>query len=63
MDAGAAKFFLLEDGKTGVFALGSFLAANLDESYAILLFGLQALAAKGATRLIVDVVSAGSRTL
>lgn len=56
--SGVAAFYLLDDGITGVFALGSFAAADFDTFQASLLTGLQALKDKGASRLIVDVVRA-----
>lgn len=51
-----AQFYLLEDGKTGVLALGSFSDNIYGEFLAALLKGLQSLKNQGATQLIVDVV-------
>lgn len=54
--SGAMQFFMLDDKKTGVLALGSFSGtfATLESG---LLSGLQNLKTLGATQLIVDVVS------
>ena len=57
---GVAEFFLLNDSKTGVLALGSFEEAEQDPFLTTLLTGLQTLVSAGATQLIVDVVSDGS---
>lgn len=54
---GVTQFYLLPDGKTGVLALGSFQESSFDGFETTLLSGLQTLASKGATQLIVDVVS------
>ena len=54
---GVAEFFLLNDSKTGVLALGSFEEAEQDPFLTTLLSGLQTLVSAGATQLIVDVVS------
>lgn len=54
---GVAQFYLLQDGKTGVLALGSFDEADFDTFQNTLLVGLQTLVSKGATQLIADVVS------
>ena len=55
--SGVSTFYMLDDGKTGVLALGSFSAPSFDAFEQTLLSGLQTLVGKGATRLIVDVVS------
>ncbi|KAG6854488.1 hypothetical protein C0991_006090 [Blastosporella zonata] len=52
----AAQFYLLEDGKTGVLALGSFSDADYNTFLNGLLAGLVSLKSQGATQLIVDVV-------
>lgn len=57
---GVAQFYVLPDGKTGVLALGSFSEPSFDPFESTLLTGLQALVSKGATQLIVDVVSCSS---
>jgi hypothetical protein len=54
--AGVSEFHLLDDGKTGVLALGSFSDNSFDDFEATLLTGLQNLKKAGATQLIVDVV-------
>ncbi|KAJ3547212.1 hypothetical protein NMY22_g1745 [Coprinellus aureogranulatus] len=54
-----AEFFMLEDGKTGVLALGSFSAKNFTHFGQALLDGLKGLKEKGAERLIVDVTNNG----
>lgn len=54
---GVVQFFLLNDKKTGVLALGSFSAGSADSLNSALLTGLQNLKDQGATQLIVDVVS------
>lgn len=53
---GVSQFFLLDDGKTGVLALGSFIEADQDVFMTTLLTGLTNLKNAGATQLIVDVV-------
>jgi len=52
-----AQFYLMEDNTTGVLALGSFSAPNFSAFQNSLLNGLVELKAKGARKLIVDVVS------
>ncbi|EJC99199.1 uncharacterized protein FOMMEDRAFT_148756 [Fomitiporia mediterranea MF3/22] len=56
---GVSQFFLLDDGKTGVLALGSFEEPDFDTFETTLLSGLQTLVGKGATQLIVDVTNNG----
>jgi hypothetical protein len=51
-----AKFYMLEDGVTGVLALGSFAAPYFLPFQSSLLKGLLALKRAGAKQLIVDVV-------
>lgn len=51
-----SQFYLLQDGKTGVMALGSFSDTNFNNFLLGMLTGLQSLKAQGATQLIVDVV-------
>lgn len=51
-----AEFFILDDGITGVLALGSFSAKNYTHFGRALLAGLKGLREKGAEQLIVDVV-------
>lgn len=53
------QFYLLDDKKTGVLALGSFSdgIGGFEGQIETLLNGLQALKTLGATQLIVDVVS------
>lgn len=51
-----AQFYMLGDNVTGVLALGSFSAKGFSKFGSSLLDGLQGLRAKGATRLVVDVV-------
>ena len=58
---GVAQFYILPDGKTGALALGSFEEDDFDTFQATLLSGLQTLVSKGATQLIVDVVSLAFR--
>lgn len=53
---GVSQFFMLDDGKTGVLALGSFSAGSFDQLEASMLNGLLTLKNSGATQLIVDVV-------
>lgn len=54
--SGVSQFFMLDDGKTGVLALGSFSANSFDVLELSMLNGLLALKTAGATQLIVDVV-------
>lgn len=56
-----AQFYVLNDSRTGVLALGSFSARNFTLFQGSLLDGLVALKARNATNLIVDVVSGLSR--
>ncbi|KLO14415.1 hypothetical protein SCHPADRAFT_872766 [Schizopora paradoxa] len=56
---GVTQFYLLQDGKTGVLALGSFEEADFDTFQNTLLTGLQTLVSKGATQLIADVTNNG----
>ncbi|CAL1699095.1 unnamed protein product [Somion occarium] len=56
---GVAQFFLLDDGKTGVLALGSFSANSFDGLERAMLTGLVNLKAAGASQLIVDVSNNG----
>ncbi|KAI4523458.1 hypothetical protein K525DRAFT_361264 [Schizophyllum commune Loenen D] len=51
-----AQFYMLNNSRTGVLALGSFSAPNFTVFQGSLLNGLVALKARGATNLIVDVV-------
>lgn len=51
-----AQFYLLDDGKTGVLALGSFSDSNYSAFLNSLLAGLVSLRSRNATQLIVDVV-------
>ena len=53
----ATQFFMLDDGKTGVMALGSFTGTEIVEMLRVFLDGLQSLVNRGATQLIIDVVS------
>lgn len=53
---GALQFYILDDGKTAVLALGSFTGSFSGVQQGIL-DGVNAVKAKGATRLLVDVVS------
>jgi len=53
---GVGQFFMLDDGVTGVLALGSFSGADFDTMESGLLEGLLGLKSMGATQLIVDVV-------
>ena len=57
--ASVVQFFLLDDGKTGVLALGSFSGDSLPNLMRNLLNGLQSLKDKGATQLVVDVSNNG----
>lgn len=52
----AAQFFLLDDKKTGVLALGSFSDGDFNAFLGSLLTGLLNLKSLGATQLVVDVV-------
>jgi len=52
----AAQFFLLDDNKTGVLALGSFDDPDFDSFLDSLLTGLITLKSLGANQLVVDVV-------
>lgn len=54
--AGVAQFFMLDDKKTGVLALGSFSDASYARLQKAMLDGLLNLKAQGATQLIVDIV-------
>jgi len=51
-----AQFFLLDDNKTGVLALGSFADADFDSFLDVLLTGLITLKSLGASQLVVDLV-------
>ncbi|KAM5543490.1 hypothetical protein V8D89_002741 [Ganoderma adspersum] len=53
------QFFLLDDAKTGVLALGSFSGDSFANLQNNLLTGLQNLKDKGATQLIVDISNNG----
>jgi hypothetical protein len=55
--SGVSQFYLLDDGKTGVLALGSFSAPTFDGLQQSLLTGLVGLKNRGATRLIVDLTN------
>ncbi|KAI0667292.1 hypothetical protein C8Q78DRAFT_1175982 [Trametes maxima] len=57
--SGVAQFFLLDDGKTGVLALGSFSSNSFSGLNAALLKGLQNLKDQGATQLVVDISNNG----
>ncbi|KAH8114000.1 hypothetical protein DFH11DRAFT_1509631 [Phellopilus nigrolimitatus] len=57
--SGVTQFYLLEDGKTGVLALGSFDEPDFDDFETTLLSGLQTLVDSNATQLIVDVTNNG----
>ncbi|KAH8103013.1 hypothetical protein BXZ70DRAFT_889701 [Cristinia sonorae] len=57
--AGVAQFFMLDDKKTGVLALGSFSDNSFDGLERAMLSGLQNLKSAGATQLIVDVTGNG----
>lgn len=50
------QFYMLDDGVTGVLALGSFSAADFSVFLETLLTGLLNLKSAGATRLVIDVV-------
>ncbi|KAF9522264.1 hypothetical protein CPB83DRAFT_911433 [Crepidotus variabilis] len=56
-----SQFYVLDDKKTGVLALGSFSdgTAGFDGQVATLLTGLQALKAAGVQQLIIDVTNNG----
>lgn len=54
---GVIQFFMLDDGLTGVLALGSFAGNSERNLLENSLRGLYNLRQQGATRLIVDVVS------
>ena len=54
---GVAQFYLLDDKKTGVLALGSFSASSFSGLQKAMLDGLVNLKSQGASQLIVDVVS------
>ncbi|KDQ15060.1 hypothetical protein BOTBODRAFT_131652 [Botryobasidium botryosum FD-172 SS1] len=56
--SGAMKFYLLDDGLTGVLALGSF-SGNYTGLFVGLPEGLDSLKKKGATRLLIDVSNNG----
>ena len=51
------QFYMLNDGKTGVMALGSFSDSDFNTFLLGMLNGLTSLKSLGATQLIVDVVS------
>jgi hypothetical protein len=59
--SGVSEFFLLDDKKTGVLALGSFSDNSFDAFEQTLLTGLTNLKDAGATQLIVDVVCGSYR--
>jgi hypothetical protein len=50
------QFYMLNDGKTGVMALGSFSDSDFNAFLLGMLNGLASLKSLGATQLIVDVV-------
>ncbi|KAH8826344.1 hypothetical protein DL96DRAFT_1805805 [Flagelloscypha sp. PMI_526] len=54
-----AQFYMLDDGKTGVFALGSFSASDYLPFLQSMLDGLTKLKEQGATQLVVDVSNNG----
>ncbi|KZT25626.1 hypothetical protein NEOLEDRAFT_1064684 [Neolentinus lepideus HHB14362 ss-1] len=56
---GVAQFYMLDDGITGVLALGSFSAPSFDELQTSLIVGLTGLKSLGATQLVVDVTNNG----
>ena len=60
--SGVSQFFLLDDGKTGVLALGSFSENSFDGFETTLITGLTNLKNAGATQLIVDVVCGAGPT-
>jgi hypothetical protein len=53
----AAQFYYLNETRTGVLALGSFIATSITEFQQNLLTGLQNLKAAGAKQLIIDVTN------
>lgn len=53
---GAAQFYMLDDGKTGVLALGQ-IPPDFSENLDALVSGFQGLVERGATQLILDLVS------
>ncbi|KAF5378755.1 hypothetical protein D9615_006970 [Tricholomella constricta] len=55
----AAQFYLLNDGKTGVLALGSFSDSDYFPFLDSLLKGLVSLKSQGATQLVIDVTNNG----
>ncbi|KAF8198537.1 hypothetical protein BJ912DRAFT_1074631 [Pholiota molesta] len=57
--ASVTQFYLLDDKKTGVMALGSFSDNNFDAFLIGMLTGLRSLKSLGATQLIVDVSNNG----
>ncbi|THH30886.1 hypothetical protein EUX98_g3273 [Antrodiella citrinella] len=57
--AGVAQFFMLDDQKTGILALGSFSDTTFDGLEQAMISGLQSLKSAGATQLIVDVTGNG----
>lgn len=59
---GGIEFYMLNDGKTGVLALGSFASTTFSTMQTSLLTGLKQLKSGGATQLIVDVVSRNSQS-
>ncbi|PSS35390.1 hypothetical protein PHLCEN_2v1663, partial [Hermanssonia centrifuga] len=59
---GVSEFHLLNDGKTGVLALGSFSEDDFDTFEQTLLTGLTNLKTMGATQLIVDVLAGPKST-
>ncbi|KAK7685580.1 hypothetical protein QCA50_011447 [Cerrena zonata] len=56
---GVAQFYLLDDKKTGVLALGSFSASSFAGLQQAMLDGLVNLKSQGASQLIVDVTNNG----
>ncbi|KAF9269650.1 hypothetical protein L218DRAFT_953275 [Marasmius fiardii PR-910] len=56
---GVGSFYDLDDGKTGVLALGSFSGADFNEMQQGLLTGLTEMKARGKSQLIVDVSNNG----
>lgn len=52
-----AQFYILNDGKTGILALGSFSDTDFNTFLDGMLQGLLSLKSQGATQLIVDLVS------
>ena len=55
----AAQFYYLNETRTGVLGLGSFISPSFNDSQKNLLAGLQNLTAAGAKQLIVDVTNNG----